>query len=89
MHLWTDLSEDSLGVTGKGRYADGMVEHDGQVGQLLYLLDEMGIADDTMVIYTTDNGPRFNGWPDGGNTPFRGEKIPTGKGGYRVPAGVR
>ena len=89
MHLWTHLSEDSQGVTGKGLYADGMVEHDGQVGQLLDVLDEMGIADNTLVIYTTDNGPHFNAWPDGGNTPFRGEKNTNWEGGYRVPAGVR
>jgi arylsulfatase len=89
MHVWTHLKKESQRVTGKGIFADGMVEHDRQVGQLLDLLDELGIADNTMVIYTTDNGPNFNTWPDGGNTPFRGEKNTNWEGGYRVPAGVR
>ena len=89
MHLWTHLKEESQRVTGKGLYADGMIEHDGHVGQLLDTLDELEIADNTIVVYTTDNGPHFNGWPDGGNTPFRGEKNTNWEGGYRVPAGVR
>ncbi|WP_395175645.1 arylsulfatase [Roseibium alexandrii] len=89
MHLWTHLKEESQRVTGKGLYADGMMEHDAHVGQLLDVLDELGIAENTMVVYTTDNGPHFNAWPDGGNTPFRGEKNTNWEGGYRVPAGVR
>ncbi len=89
MHLWTHLKPESDGVTGKGIYADGMVEHDGQVGTLLDLLDELKIADNTIVIYTTDNGPHYNAWPDGGITPFRGEKNTNWEGGYRVPAAIR
>ncbi|MEP1933898.1 MAG: sulfatase-like hydrolase/transferase, partial [Roseibium sp.] len=73
MHLWTHLRDEYKGATGKGLYADGMMEHDGHIGQMLDLLDELDIADNTIVIYSTDNGPHFNAWPDGGNTPFRGE----------------
>ena len=89
MHLWTHLKPKSQGVTGKGIYADGMVEHDAHVGTLLDLLDKLKIADNTIVIYTTDNGPHYNAWPDGGITPFRGEKNTNWEGGYRVPAMVR
>ncbi|MEP5089484.1 MAG: arylsulfatase [Paracoccaceae bacterium] len=89
MHLWTHLRDEYKGATGKGLYADGMMEHDGHIGQMLDLLDELDIADNTIVIYSTDNGPHFNAWPDGGNTPFRGEKNTNWEGGYRVPAGVR
>ena len=64
MHVWTNLKPESDGVTGKGIYADGMVEHDGDVGTLLDLLDELKIADNTIVIYTTDNGPHYNTWPE-------------------------
>ena len=66
-----------------------MVEHDGQVGQLLKKLDDLGIADNTIVIYTTDNGAETFTWPDGGTTPFRSEKNTNWEGGYRVPAMVR
>ena len=66
-----------------------MVEHDGQVGDLLNKLDELGIADNTIVIYTTDNGAETFSWPDGGTTPFRGEKNTNWEGGYRVPALIR
>ena len=66
-----------------------MVEHDGHVGQLLKKLDDLGIADNTIVIYTTDNGAEVMSWPDGGTTPFRGEKNTNWEGGYRVPAMVR
>ena len=76
------------GKTGLGIYPDGMVEHDGQVGQLLKKLDDLGIADNTIVIYTTDNGAETFSWPDGGTTPFRGEKNTNWEGGYRVPAMV-
>ena len=72
-----------------GIYADGMVEHDGHVGQVLDLLDQLKIADNTIVIYTTDNGPHYNEWPDGGISPFRGEKNTNWEGGYRVPAMIR
>ena len=67
-------SQSSDGKTGLGIYPDGMVEHDGQVGQLLKKLDDLGIANNTIVIYTTDNGAETFSWPDGGTTPFRGEK---------------
>jgi arylsulfatase A-like enzyme len=89
MHFYTHLKEESEGVTGLGIFADGMVEHDGQVGQVLDLLDELGIADDTIVLYTADNGPHYNEWPDGGLSPFRGEKNTNWEGGYRVPMLVR
>ncbi len=74
MHVWTHLKEESEGVTGLGIYPDGMVEHDGHVGELLDLLDELGIADNTIVYYSTDNGAETFTWPDGGTTTFRGEK---------------
>lgn len=89
MHFYTHLKEASRGVTGLGLYADGMVEHDKQVGELLDLLDELEITDDTIVIYTCDNGPHFNEWPDGGNTPFRSEKNTNWEGAYRVAGLVR
>jgi arylsulfatase len=89
MHIWTRLKPESQGVTGLGIYPDGMVEHDGQVGQLLKQLDDLGIAKNTIVIYTTDNGAETFSWPDGGTTPFRGEKNTNWEGGYRVPALIR
>jgi arylsulfatase A-like enzyme len=89
MHIWTRLKPESQGKTSLGVYPDGMVEHDGQVGQLLKKLDDLGIADNTIVIYTTDNGAETFTWPDGGTTPFRGEKNTNWEGGYRVPAMVR
>jgi arylsulfatase len=89
MHIWTRLKPESQGKTGLGVYPDGMVEHDGQVGQLLKKLDDLGIADNTIVIYTTDNGAEAFSWPDGGTTPFRGEKNTNWEGSYRVPAMVR
>ena len=89
MHIWTRLKPASQGKTGLGIYPDGMVEHDGQVGQLLKKLDDLGIANNTIVIYTTDNGAETFSWPDGGTTPFRGEKNTNWEGGYRVPAMVR
>lgn len=89
MHIWTRLKEASRGVTGLGVYADGMVEHDGHVGQLLKKLDDLGITQNTIVIYSTDNGAEIMSWPDGGNTPFRGEKATAWEGGFRVPAAVR
>ena len=81
MHFYTHLKKESEGVTGLGIFADGMVEHDGHVGQVLDLLDELGIADDTIVLYTADNGPHYNEWPDGGLSPFRGEKNTNWEGG--------
>jgi arylsulfatase A-like enzyme len=89
MHIWTHLKPSSQGKTGLGIYPDGMVEHDGQVGELLKKLDDLGIANNTIVIYTTDNGAEAFSWPDGGTTPFRGEKNTNWEGGYRVPAMVR
>ena len=89
MHIWTRLKPASQGKTGLGIYPDGMVEHDGQVGALLDELDKLGIADNTIVIYTTDNGAETFSWPDGGTTPFRGEKNTNWEGSYRVPALVR
>ena len=89
MHIWTRLKPELQGKTGLGVYPDGMVEHDGQVGQLLRKLDDLGIANNTIVIYTTDNGAETFTWPDGGTTPFRGEKNTNWEGSYRVPALVR
>jgi arylsulfatase A-like enzyme len=89
MHIWTRLKEESVGQTGLGVYPDGMVEHDAHVGQLLDLLDELGVADDTIVIYSTDNGAEVFSWPDGGCTPYRNEKNSMYDGGYRVPMMAR
>ena len=88
-HVWTHLKPESLGKTGIGIYADAMVETDGHVGELLDKLDDLGIADNTIVIYTTDNGAETVSWPDGGNTPFRGEKGTTWEGGFRSPCLIR
>jgi arylsulfatase len=89
MHVFTHLKASSKGKTGLGTYPDGMVETDGHVGQLLDLLDELGVADDTVVVYTTDNGAEVMSWPDGGCTPFRGEKATNWEGGFRVPCVIR
>ena len=89
MHYVTHPSKEYDGKSGLNFYADGMLQHDDQIGQLLNLLDELGIAENTIIIYTTDNGPHFNMWPDGGITPFRGEKNTNWEGGYRVPCLVR
>jgi arylsulfatase A-like enzyme len=89
MHVWTRLKPESQGKTGRGLYPDGMVEHDGHVGQLLKKLDDLGIANTTLVVYTTDNGAEVTTWPDGGNTPFRGEKATGWEGGFRVPMMMR
>jgi arylsulfatase len=89
MHVFTHLKAASEGKTGLGVYADGMVEHDGHVGQLLKKLDDLKIAENTIVIYTSDNGAEVMSWPDGGTTPFRGEKNTNWEGGYRVPLLVR
>jgi len=89
MHVWTRLKAESQNVTGLGLYPDGMVEHDGHVGQILDKLDELGLADNTIVMYSTDNGAESFSWPDGGTTPFRGEKNDNWEGGYRVPLLVR
>ena len=91
MHFRTHVKEEHKGISGKSgdEYHDGMVEHDMHVGELLELLDELGIADNTVVMYSTDNGPHFNTWPDAGTTPFHGEKNSSWEGAYRVPAFVR
>jgi arylsulfatase A-like enzyme len=89
MHIFTHLKKESQGVTGLGVYPDGMVETDGHVGQLLKLLDGLGAADNTIVVYTTDNGAEVITWPDGGSTPFRGEKATNWEGGFRVPCLIR
>ncbi|HEV7258890.1 MAG TPA: arylsulfatase [Bosea sp. (in: a-proteobacteria)] len=89
MHVFTHLKPESLGKTGMGIHADGMVEHDGHVGQLLKQLDDLGITDNTIVLYTTDNGAELALWPDGAMTMFRGEKGTTWEGGMRIPMMVR
>jgi arylsulfatase A-like enzyme len=89
MHFRTHVKAEHRGISGQDEYADGMVEHDMHVGQLLDLLDKLGIADETFVFYSTDNGPHYNTWPDAAATPFRGEKNTNWEGGWRVPAMVR
>jgi arylsulfatase len=89
MHVFTHLKKESEGKTGLGVYPDGMVEHDGHVGRLLAKLDDLGIADNTIVMYSTDNGAEEMSWPDGGTTPFRGEKDTNWEGGWRVPCAIR
>jgi arylsulfatase len=89
MHVFTRLKPASVGKTGLGVYADGMVEHDGMVGELLDKLKELGVEDNTIVMYSTDNGAEIFDWPDGGMTPFRGEKNTPWEGGYRVPSVIR
>lgn len=89
MHFRTHVKEELDGISGQDEYSDGMVEHDMHIGQFLALLDELGIADDTLVLYSTDNGPHYNTWPDAGTTPFHSEKNSNWEGAYRVPAFVR
>ncbi len=89
MHFRTHVKEELRGISGQDEYADGMVEHDMHVGKFLKLLDELGIAGNTIVFYSTDNGPHMNTWPDAGWNPFRGEKNTNWEGGWRVPAMVR
>jgi len=89
MHVWTHLKPASKGKTGLGVYPDGMVELDGYIGQLLKKLDDLGVANNTIVLFTTDNGAEVMTWPDGGSTPFRGEKATNWEGGYRVPMVIR
>jgi len=89
MHIWTRLKAESQGKTGLGIYPDGMVEHDAMVGQLLAKLKELGFEDNTIVMYSTDNGAEKFTWPDGGQSPFRGEKNTNWEGGYRVPCAIR
>jgi arylsulfatase len=89
MHVFTHLKAASAGKTGLGLYPDGMVELDGYIGQLLKKLDDLGVADNTIVAFTTDNGAEVCTWPDGGSTPFRGEKATNWEGGWRVPFVMR
>jgi arylsulfatase len=89
MHIFTHLKKESEGKTGLGLYPDGMAEHDGHVGELLNLVDDLGIANNTIVVYTTDNGAEVFTWPDGGTTPFKGEKATNWEGGFRVPCLIR
>ena len=89
MHFRTHVKPELRGISGQDEYSDGMVEHDRHVGMLLAKLDELGIVDNTIVFYSTDNGPHYNTWPDAAATPFRGEKNTNWEGGWRVPAAVR
>jgi arylsulfatase A-like enzyme len=89
MHFRTHVKEEHRGLSGQGEYNDGMIEHDMHVGMILDKLDELGIADDTIVMYSTDNGPHYNAWPDGAITPFRSEKNTNWEGAYRVPCFLR
>jgi arylsulfatase len=87
MHFITHTKPKSLGQAGRWQspYHDTMIDHDKNVGEMLDLLDELGIANDTMVVYSTDNGPHRNTWPDGGMTPFRSEKNTNWEGAFRIP----
>ena len=89
MHFRTHVKDELRGISGQDEYADGMVEHDMHVGQILDKVDELGIADNTIVFYSTDNGPHMNTWPDAAWSPFQGEKNTNWEGGWRVPAMVR
>ena len=89
MHIWTHLKKESAGKTGLGVYPDGMVEHDGHVGLLLNKLKELGLEENTIVMYSTDNGAEKFSWPDGGTSPFRNEKASNWEGAYRVPCAIR
>ena len=89
MHFRTHVKDELRGISGQDEYSDGMVEHDRHIGQFLKKLDDLGIADNTIVFYSTDNGPHYNTWPDAASTPFRGEKNTNWEGGWRVPAMVR
>jgi arylsulfatase len=89
MHIWTHLKPESKGKTGLGVYPDGMVEHDGHVGQVLAKLKELGLDENTIIMYSTDNGAETMSWPDGGTTMFRGEKNTNWEGGYRVPTMIK
>ena len=89
MHFRTHVKEENRGISGQDEYSDGMVEHDRHVGELLKLVDDLGLAEDTIVLYSTDNGPHYNTWPDAGTTPFHGEKNSNWEGAFRVPCFVR
>ncbi|HTO64737.1 MAG TPA: arylsulfatase [Bradyrhizobium sp.] len=89
MHLRTHVRESMKGRSGQDEYLDGMLEHDDDVGKMLQQLDDLKIADNTILLYTTDNGPHTNSWPDGGTTPFRSEKNSNWEGAFRVPCFIR
>jgi arylsulfatase len=89
MHFRTHVKDELRGISGQDEYSDGMVEHDMHIGLFLKQLDDLGIADNTIVFYSTDNGPHMNTWPDAAMTPFRGEKNTNWEGGWRVPAAIR
>jgi len=89
MHFRTHIADKNRGKSGQDDYSDRMVTHDEQIGQILDKLDELGIADNTIVMYSTDNGPENDTWPDGANTPFRSQKDTNWEGGWRVPAFIR
>jgi arylsulfatase len=91
MHLWTETKKESLHQSGPGqsKYHDSMIDHDKNVGEVLDKIDKLGITDNTIVIYGTDNGPHMNTWPDAAMTPFRGEKVTNWEGAFRTPAFVR
>ncbi|HEY6980753.1 arylsulfatase [Reyranella sp.] len=91
MHIFTHIRDAMKGQSGMpgNDYADGMIEHDGDVGKLLKALDDLKIADNTIVIYTTDNGPNRFSWPDAATSPFRNEKDSNWEGAFRVPAMIR
>jgi len=89
MHIFTHLKKESEGKSGLGIYPDGMIEHDGHVGELLKLVDDLGVTENTIVVYTTDNGAEVFTWPDGGTTPFRGEKATNWEGAFRVPCLIK
>jgi arylsulfatase A-like enzyme len=89
MHFRTHLAKEHEGKSGQGIYNDAMVAHDENIGKMLDKLDQLGIAENTIVMYSTDNGPHYNTWPDAGITPFRSEKNTNWEGGWRVPAFVR
>jgi arylsulfatase A-like enzyme len=89
MHFRSHVAAKNIGKSGQDPYSDRMVTHDEQIGQMLNKLDELGIADNTIVVYSTDNGPQNDTWPDGGNTPFRSNKDTNWEGGWRVPCLMR
>jgi arylsulfatase A-like enzyme len=89
MHFRTHVKPEHIGLSGQDEYGDGMVEHDMHVGELLKLIDDLGVADNTVVQYSTDNGPHYNTWPDAGTTPFHGEKNSNWEGAFRVPCFIK
>jgi arylsulfatase len=89
MHFRTHVKAEHAGISGQDEYSDGMVEHDMHVGQLLKVIEELGLVENTVVMYSTDNGPHYNTWPDAGTTPFRSEKNSNWEGAYRVPTFIK